>query len=272
MTDHFAEKSRDWDEQPVPVRISRAVGRLLETLDWDGSMRVMDFGAGTGLIAATVAPHVSRIVAVDTSPSMLEALAAKENLQGKVECRCQDIIESPLEERFDAIVSAMALHHVEDTGVAADRFADGVVVDRADALTHRLGLVGVEVDAVGNRVQAARMHAVRGEAAAAGESLLQVADLSRVWLELSVPESALPLLRRGQPVVARFDALPGVTVDGVYSIAHALDTALPGGLAGADDAEVKRGLARLLDDHGVVVAEVEAAAAITSAISAMDTS
>ena len=59
-----------------------------------------------------------------------------------------------------------------------------------------------------------QLHAVTGEAAAAGESLLQVADLSQVWLELSVPESALSLLRRGQAVTATFDALPGVTVSG----------------------------------------------------------
>ncbi|MEJ2604931.1 MAG: methyltransferase domain-containing protein [Gammaproteobacteria bacterium] len=124
MTDQFAEKSKDWDERPVPVQISRAVGRLLQRLPWDTSMRVMDFGAGTGLIAASVAPRVARIVAVDTSPSMLQALAAKPELQGKVETRCHDILESPLDERFDAIISAMALHHVEDTQAAASRFAE----------------------------------------------------------------------------------------------------------------------------------------------------
>ena len=152
MTDHFAEKSRDWDERPVPLQISQAVGRLLEGLDWDPSMRVMDFGAGTGLIAASIAPHVSRIVAVDTSPSMLEALAAKESLQGKVDCRCQDILESPLEERFDAVVSAMALHHVEDTGALAARFAEhlkrgGLLaladLDREDGSFHEPGTEGV---------------------------------------------------------------------------------------------------------------------------------
>ena len=152
MTDHFAEKSRNWDERPVPVQISRAVGRLLEGLDWDPSMRVMDFGAGTGLIAASIAPHVSRIVAVDTSPSMLEALAAKESLQGKVDCRCQDILESPLEERFDAVVSAMALHHVEDTGALVARFAEhlkpgGLLaladLDREDGSFHEPGTEGV---------------------------------------------------------------------------------------------------------------------------------
>lgn len=152
MTDHFAEKSGNWDERPVPTQISQAVGQLLEGMDWEGSMRVMDFGAGTGLIAASVAPHVSRIVAVDTSPSMLEALAAKEDLQGKVECRCQNILESPLEERLDAIVSAMALHHVEDTEALAARFSEhlkpgGLLaladLDREDGSFHEPGTEGV---------------------------------------------------------------------------------------------------------------------------------
>ncbi len=40
----------------------------------------------------------------------------------------------------------------------------------------------------------------------------------------------------------------GVTIDGVHSIAHEVDAALPGGLAAADDAAVKRTLADLLDD------------------------
>jgi predicted TPR repeat methyltransferase len=115
-------------------------------------MRVMDFGAGTGLIAASIAPHVSRIVAVDTSPSMLEALAAKEDLQGKVECRCQDILESPLDERFDAVVSAMALHHVEDTESLFGRFAEqlkrgGLLaladLDKEDGSFHEPGTDGV---------------------------------------------------------------------------------------------------------------------------------
>lgn len=124
MTDQFEEKSKDWDERPGPVQISEAVGKLLDELDWDASMRVMDFGAGTGLVAAHVAPRVSKVVAVDVSPSMLEALAAKPELQGRVETRCQDILESPLNESFGAIISAKALHHVEDTEALAARFAE----------------------------------------------------------------------------------------------------------------------------------------------------
>jgi 2-polyprenyl-3-methyl-5-hydroxy-6-metoxy-1,4-benzoquinol methylase len=115
-TDHFAEKSRDWDTRPVPLQISGAVGPLLrERLELNHAMRIMDFGAGTGLLASHVAPLVSKVIAVDVSPSMLQALAQKPDFSGVVEPRCQDILVQPLGERFDAVVSAMAMHHVQDT-------------------------------------------------------------------------------------------------------------------------------------------------------------
>jgi len=78
-------------------------------------MHVMDFGAGTGLISGHVAPRVASILAVDVSQGMLDKLAAKPQLQGKVTTLCQDITEQPLNERFDLILSAMAMHHIEDT-------------------------------------------------------------------------------------------------------------------------------------------------------------
>jgi 2-polyprenyl-3-methyl-5-hydroxy-6-metoxy-1,4-benzoquinol methylase len=123
--DHFAEKSRDWDARPVPAQISAAVGSLLrESLDWHAGMRVMDFGAGTGLLASHVAPLVAKVIAVDTSPSMLEALAQKPDLRDVVEPRCHDILAEPLGERLDAVVSAMALHHVQDTARLLDAFRE----------------------------------------------------------------------------------------------------------------------------------------------------
>jgi 2-polyprenyl-3-methyl-5-hydroxy-6-metoxy-1,4-benzoquinol methylase len=83
---------------------------------------------------------------------MLEALAAKPELQGKVETRCLDILESPLDESFDAIISAMALPHVEDTEALAARFAEllqpgGFLaladLDREDGTFHSPGTEGV---------------------------------------------------------------------------------------------------------------------------------
>ncbi|MCP4958004.1 MAG: MMPL family transporter [Actinomycetia bacterium] len=51
-----------------------------------------------------------------------------------------------------------------------------------------------------------------------------------------------------QHLTSKFDNVLGVPVEGVFSIAHAVDEALPGGLASATDADVKRQLAEILDD------------------------
>lgn len=116
VTDHFQDKAQDWDERPVPAQISAGVGQMLTNkLPLRPSMQVMDFGAGTGLVCSHVAPLVGKVYAVDISASMLERLAAKPELQGKVEPICQNILETPIDKEIDVIISAMAMHHVEDT-------------------------------------------------------------------------------------------------------------------------------------------------------------
>lgn len=114
--DLFEEKAQDWDANERIQKLSTAIGAaILEQLPLAPTMHVMDFGAGTGLISGHIAPRVASILAVDVSQGMLDKLAAKPQLQGKVTTLCQDITEQPLNERFDLIMSAMALHHVEDT-------------------------------------------------------------------------------------------------------------------------------------------------------------
>lgn len=125
MTDHFEEKAGDWDVNERIRQLSTAIGSaLLEHVPLHARMQVMDFGAGTGLISAHVAPRVARILAVDTSEAMLKQLAAKAELRGKVEALCRDITQQPLDARFDLIMSAMAMHHVPDTAALLRRFAE----------------------------------------------------------------------------------------------------------------------------------------------------
>jgi len=117
MPDLFHDKATDWDTRPVPIQISEGVFTALAArVALAPSLTVMDFGAGTGLVAGRLAPHVGTILAVDISPAMLDQLAAKPELAGKVEIVCRDLLDAPLGRSVDLIVSAMAMHHVRDTG------------------------------------------------------------------------------------------------------------------------------------------------------------
>ena len=124
MPDLFKEKAGDWDANDMRTQLSSAIGgSILENIPLDEEMTVMDFGAGTGLLTSHVAPRVKSVAAVDTSAAMLEKLVEKPEFQGKVATVCQDITEQPLDSKYDLIVSAMTMHHVEDTDRLFETFA-----------------------------------------------------------------------------------------------------------------------------------------------------
>ena len=125
MSDLFNEKAKDWDVNEMVLQLSSATSSaILEYIEFNEQMQIMDFGAGTGLITSQVAPHVASIVAVDVSQAMLDKLAEKTELKDIVQTVCQDITKQPLDMKFDVIMSAMAMHHVEDTNLLMQCFAE----------------------------------------------------------------------------------------------------------------------------------------------------
>ena len=153
MSDYFNEKAKIWDVDEMVKNLSSAVGSsILEHAGLKPQMNVMDFGAGTGLISSHVAPLVNKIVAVDISEAMLDKLIAKPELQGKVEAVCQNILDKPLATRFDLIMSAMAMHHVEDTAKLIQTFSEHLTpgatlaladLDKEDGSFHPADVEGV---------------------------------------------------------------------------------------------------------------------------------
>jgi len=153
MTDLFAAKAKDWDANDRRTKLASAISAsVLEHVQLHERMSVLDFGAGTGLISARIAPLVSRVVALDTSRAMLDKLESKPELKSKVDTVCQDLLDTPLDARFDLIVSAMAMHHVEDTSRLIDSFAEhlndsGMValadLDKEDGSFHPADTKGV---------------------------------------------------------------------------------------------------------------------------------
>ncbi len=153
MTDLFKDRAKDFDSNDVPRQLSVNIGAtLLRTVKLEKTMQVMDFGAGTGLITAQIVPHVQQVTAVDISPSMLEQLLSKHHLKGKVETICQDITAKPLGRKFDLIVSAMAMHHIQDTDRMVQALAEHLKpggqialadLDSEDGTFHHAGIQGV---------------------------------------------------------------------------------------------------------------------------------
>lgn len=153
MSDLFRDKAADWDTRPVPAQISEGVSQALRSrIELRPDMTVLDFGAGTGLLIAKLAPAVGHVIAVDISAAMLAQLAAKPELAGKVEVVCQDLTHTPLDVRVDLVVSAMAMHHVEDTAALLRALRAHLVdggrlaladLDREDGSFHAPGTEGV---------------------------------------------------------------------------------------------------------------------------------
>ena len=156
MTDLFKEKAKDWDTNDLVKKLSAAIGKsILDQVELNSHWHVMDFGAGTGLITSQIAPHVGKITAIDVSQSMLEQLIAKDELKDKVDILCHNILDCPTGENYDLIMSAMAMHHIEDTDKMIEQFSahlhkGGKValadLDAEDGTFHPEGIEGVYHD------------------------------------------------------------------------------------------------------------------------------
>ena len=117
---HFDRSARDWDQRPTSQQLVVVPPRLLAQVPLAPTDHVLDFGAGTGLLATQIAPRVKAVRALDMSAPMLEVLAAKgvPNIT-----TYQGDIFAGLPEQYHAIVSCMALHHVADTERLMQAFA-----------------------------------------------------------------------------------------------------------------------------------------------------
>jgi len=92
-------------------------GTVLDLIPYerDSAIRILDIGAGTGLLAALLAQAFpqARLTLVDISEEMLEQARQRFRAEpGRFRFHALDFAEEPLWGEYEAAVSALSIHHV----------------------------------------------------------------------------------------------------------------------------------------------------------------
>ncbi len=114
----FASVAGQWDRlrQDLfgPASYLHALPGLL-----DPSWTIGDLGCGTGQVAASLAPFVARVVAVDRSEDMLHAARHRLRDLANVDVRRGELEALPIQdEELDAATLLLVLHHLPDPAEA----------------------------------------------------------------------------------------------------------------------------------------------------------
>jgi ubiquinone/menaquinone biosynthesis C-methylase UbiE/DNA-binding transcriptional ArsR family regulator len=114
----FSDVADEWDRLRAELFGETSDLQLLPAL-LDPDVVVGDLGCGSGRIAATIAPYARAVVAVDSSPEMLDVARARladfDNVQ-LIQGRIEDL---PLESAsLDLALVVHLLHHVADPSAA----------------------------------------------------------------------------------------------------------------------------------------------------------
>jgi 2-polyprenyl-3-methyl-5-hydroxy-6-metoxy-1,4-benzoquinol methylase len=114
----FDAKAATWDTPERVMRAAAVADAIRAEVPLDRGLRMIDVGAGTGLLGLALAPDVGEVVLAEPSAGMREVLHAKVAALGDPRISVMDLdlaADQPREGTFDLAVSLLVLHHVEDT-------------------------------------------------------------------------------------------------------------------------------------------------------------
>jgi ubiquinone/menaquinone biosynthesis C-methylase UbiE len=126
-TEHFDATAADWDldEQKV-VRAQEVARAVAAAVPLSPRTRVLDYGAGTGLVTQALVGRVGPATLADNSSGMRAVIQEKIASGVLPGARVWDLdleAQPAPDERFDLIVTSLVLHHVHALEQVLVRFA-----------------------------------------------------------------------------------------------------------------------------------------------------
>ncbi len=122
----FDARAAGWDADPAKVDRARRVARTIVREVPDLSRRsVLEYGAGTGLLGFTLAPHAASVTLADASTGMLDEARRKigDGGSSKVRTLRLDLLHDPAPpERHGVVCTLMTMHHVPDVDLVLRKF------------------------------------------------------------------------------------------------------------------------------------------------------
>lgn len=122
----FDKAAKEWDSSTLRQMLASDIAKgIIAAHPLTKEMRILDFGAGTGLLSRHLCDHIGHLTALDISEGMLAQL--KENAPSWGGCDIEtihtDIVGHTPLQPYDGIVSSMSMHHIEDIDRLFQTFA-----------------------------------------------------------------------------------------------------------------------------------------------------
>ena len=123
----FDQKAASWDADPMHLERAQAiVNEMIRFISLNKSMRVLEFGAGTGIAGFLLKDVVGEIVMIDSSTEMVRVMNEKiqatsaRNLSAlRIDLQNDEYTDG----KFDLIFTQMVLHHVDDIELIISKFS-----------------------------------------------------------------------------------------------------------------------------------------------------
>ena len=122
----FDIKAAGWDKNPMhQARSEAVVSELLKHVPVNKEMKALEFGAGTGIAGFLLKDYIGEITLMDNSREMVNVMNEKLNASDSDKIKILHFNlqkEEWMGNKFDLILTQMALHHITDVKDIINKF------------------------------------------------------------------------------------------------------------------------------------------------------